>query len=265
MLYLFVAVFIVLIIMNVFMFLVLRQMAISTGRQIEKDAVRLFAVYDGILEDRSRRLEELDTELLDKLDDLEAMEQRKESGGTQAPAGVACVVTGKYRDEGFANIYQQVKNQFQFDLEEILNRLGQAGQDKDSQALKGCMEGILEKFSFDTQYELSTLPIEDQASLMEEVLDPDEKLIYHSYGEMTGKQDVQSFLEWLKIQWRSLDTGMTVRMARSVDGLSADGMSVGGLSVDGLSAGGGVSFEQDPSLCEGFQIIQGNQLYDYSI
>lgn len=85
MLYIFLAVMAVLLVMNVFMLLVLRQMAGATGRQIEKDAGRLFGVYDEMLEEKGRELEALqlqEAELLERIREQElALELAKGSAG----------------------------------------------------------------------------------------------------------------------------------------------------------------------------------------
>ena len=80
MLYIVIAVLIILVVMNLFMVLVLRQMVLSTGKQIEKDAVRLFSAYDGIIEKKSQKLRQLEEELEEKKQD-----QKMESTFRQVP------------------------------------------------------------------------------------------------------------------------------------------------------------------------------------
>ena len=81
MVYVFLAVLMVLVIMNVFMLFILRQMAGAAGRQIERDAGRLFGMYDRMLEEKSRRLELLKEEEEKFLLAMEKKRQKERENG----------------------------------------------------------------------------------------------------------------------------------------------------------------------------------------
>ncbi len=252
MLYIVIAVFIVLIIMNIFMLLVLKQIAASTGRQIEKDAVRLFSVYDRILEDRSQKLEELDDQILDQMERLKELENSGKIVQSAPVLGNATVVTGRYRDQSFAQDYRRVKEAFQMDAAQAVSDLKAQYSEKDREAesTRAVVLGILNKFSFDTRYELSTLSEELQMELVEQFLEGEERSLYEAYQEDCPGTNAQAFFEWLNEINRILDRSLTVRMA--------DGSTVEGLE-------GHVNIEYVPDICEGFQIKQGSRIYDYSI
>lgn len=250
MLYIVIAVFIVLIIMNVFMLLVLRQVTVSTGKQIEKDAVHLFSVYDNLLEARSQKLEELDMEIIERMEGMEhhapAFSPPKES----AVLGAATLVTGRYRDLSFSEVYHKVKSHFFTDINQVIAGLQKQCPPIENRDKVRCMKQILEKFSFDAQYEISTLTVNDQMTLLEHVLEPDERLLYTEFLEEFQAGDLQAFLEWLRLQCKCMDTQLTLRVPSTWNEAETSAQ---------------IHLEHTDDICEGFVVLQGNKLYDYSI
>lgn len=250
MLYIVIAVLIILVVMNLFMVLVLRQMVLSTGKQIEKDAVRLFSAYDGIIEKKSQKLRQLEEELEEKKQN-QKMEStfRQEEASTRA-SGEACVVTGRYRDETFCSDYQMVKENFCTDPGEILKRI-QKELPRENRTL-AVIDGILEKFSFDICYEMLTLSEEQQDQILNEFLEPDEQALREAYIRETGIRQLQPFYQWLLAQKRMLDQSIELRVGTSLRKRAEE-----------LEDQAVPSYE--PEICEGFQVKAGNRLYDYSI
>lgn len=250
MLYIVVAVLIILIVMNLFMVTVLRQMTLSTGKQIEKDAIRLFSAYDEILEKKSQELQKLEQELEEKRQEEKLGETMPAQAVSQAAAGEACVVSGRYRDDTFSDDYQRVKENFSFDPTLVLDHIRR--QIPDSRQELALVEGILGKLSFDDCYEMMTLPTKVQNEILDEFLTEDEKTLHHSYMESSGEEEVQAFYQWLTDRRRILDTGMELRVGVSLKDRAKE-------------LGNQVASSYDPEICEGFQVKAGNRIYDYSI
>lgn len=250
MLYIVVAVLIILIVMNLFMVTVLRQMTLSTGKQIEKDAIRLFSAYDEVLEKKSLELQKLEQELEEKRQEEKLGETMPVQAVSQASAGEACVVSGRYRDDTFSDDYQRVKENFSFDPTLVLDHIQR--QIPDSRKELALVEGILGKLSFEDCYEMMTLPTKDQNEILDEFLTEDEKKLHHSYMEASGDEEVQAFYQWLTDRRRILDTGMELRVGVSLKDRAKE------LETQ-------VASSYDPEICEGFQVKAGNRIYDYSI
>ena len=250
MLYIVAAVLIILIVMNLFMVMVLRQMALSTGKQIEKDAIRLFAAYDSVLDRKSQELEALEQEIKEKSQEMKLKGSLPVQAVRREAAAEACVVSGRYRDDTFSDDYQRVKENFSFDPTLVLDHI--KSQIPDSRKELVLVEGILDKLSFDSCYEMMTLPAKDQNEILDEFLTEDEKKLHHSYIEETGNEEVQSFYQWLTDRRRILDTDMELRVGVS-------------LRERAKELGSEVSSSYDPEICEGFQVKAGNRIYDYSI
>lgn len=252
MLFIIIAVFAVLIIMNTFMVIVLRHMADNTGRQIEKDAAHLYAVYDRVLEEKSQKVKVLE-EAMEALGNRERSGNKMESPLSGAQAETGCILAGgSYQDEDFVKLYHRIGETFRFDVREILSFVKGlcAGQTEEARLL----QDIAQHFSFYNLYEISTLPPEGQKQILTEVLTPQENLIFEEYCECTEFKGVSEFLLWVEERRKACSGQIVIRTGES--GLYRQLTS---------EANTGFLVEQEPGICDGFIIMQGNRLYDFSI
>lgn len=252
MLFIIIAVFVVLIIMNTFMVIVLRHMADNTGRQIEKDTAHLYAVYDRVLEEKSQKVKALE-ETMEALGNQEQSRSGTETSMSGSLPETGCILSrGSYQDEDFVKLYHRIGETFRFDAQEIISfaRGLCTGQTEELQVLNE----IAQHFSFHNLYEISTLPVKEQKQILTEVLTPQENLILQEYCECTEFIGVSKFLLWVEERRKACPGQIVIRTGEA--GLYRQ-----------LEAEANADFlvEQEQGICDGFVIMQGDRLYDYSI
>lgn len=245
MLYIFIAVFVVLVVMNIFMIFVLRQMTILTGKQVEKDAVRLMAVYDTLLEKKSEQLRELNEKLA-----VSTTEVKRESPTGEVARGVLAPYIPekgvRYHDTEFTQNYQKIKDTFLIEPESVISQVSELEKsraDEQKQLELEAQKGILEKISFDSLYQIATLEIEEQQKILKEVLEPKELEIYETWKQETKNPDMIGFFGWLKIQIKTNNRDLIVRTGNESEEM----------------------YQFDSSICEGVKVMCGDTLYDFSI
>lgn len=242
MLYIVIAVLLVLLFLNVFMLLILKQMLAATGKQIEKDAGRLFGAYDGLLEQKSAQLAALKQEEADLRASIrkarrEARARRKQESAPPVRTATESIAPG-YRDSGFAGAYRKVKEAFDFSEEAIRNRFEEGLSEPDpadTERLSLCRE-IRRGLHFENVYRLALMPEEQQRAVLLDVLTREERALYEAWSAEAHPADAAAFAAYLDAEIRRLSDEVVVRTA-----------------------------EDDPSICEGVKIYYKNRLYDYSI
>lgn len=247
MLYIFIAVFVVLVLMNIFMIFVLRQMTALTGKQVEKDAVRLMAVYDTLLEQKSAQLRELnlqksmyEEQMVIKDDKLDTWTVDSSLANFIPEKGV------RYQDTEFAQNYQKIKSVFSITPEQVVSQVmeieKQVNREIEMKQL-GLYQEILSKISFESLYEIATLELEEQKAILREVLEEEEVDVYDSWQKENQKSDIITFFSWLQIQVKSSSKDLIVRTGNEQ----------------------ATQYQFDSSICEGVKVVYGDTLYDFSI
>lgn len=260
MLYIFLAVLAVLLVMNVFMVIVLRQMTGATGRQIEKDAGRLFGVYDEMLEEKSRRIQELERkeeELLRKI-----QEKQRTLAPVKAAAGPAFqgtpAVPAAFQDKDFAQMYGKVKAAFDVSGEALAENFKKS-REPESRAQarrRELLKEMRELLGFDSLYQLSILPAGQQKEVLLSAFSGEDRDIYLEWEQEDGKNGVLGFSDWLDQQVKRSDRGLVVKASEAELAERGD---------NGRNGGEDVCWEKDPSICEGVKIFYQDRLYDYSV
>lgn len=260
MLYIFLAVLAVLLVMNIFMVIVLRQMTGATGRQIEKDAGRLFGVYDEMLEEKSRRLQELES----KEKELLARIQEKQRELAPVKAAVSPAFQGSpaapaaFQDKHFAKMYGRVKAAFDVSGEKLAEEFKKR-REPESQAQarrRELLKDIRELLDFNSLYQISILPVRQQKEVLLSAFSGEDREIYLEWEQEDGKNGVLGFSDWLDRQVKRSDRRLTVKASEAE------------MAEDrGCSGNGGedVCWEKDSSICEGVKIFYQDRLYDYSV
>lgn len=254
MIYVFLAVLAVLVIMNVFMLFILRQMAAATGRQVERDAGRIFGMYDGILEEKSRQLELLrqEEEAL-----CRSIEKKKEERGQNAISQTVSkgpkpqVRTAVFRDASFARTYNRVRQSFLVPAAEMVREFKEqlpAETDRERE-WRMCLEGIQDIFTFDNLYRISILPPERQEELLSGILDERQFALYSEWKDGHPGGSAADFSQWLDGALASVSDQVIVKASPE----QAEEKESGAL------------WEADSSICEGIKLIYRDRLYDYSI
>ena len=256
MIYLFIAVLLVLVLMNVFMLLVLRQMARATGKQVEKDAGRLFGMYDSLIEEKSQELQALSEEK-ERLEAEMPPAGRKEETPvlTALPVGISpSVGESRFQDETFSGAYRRVKKEFSFVPEELAGAVKEAVlETREEKALRQGLSSLSELLSFDNLCRISALSGEQQEALFEELLTPEQKALFRPWRESRSGMDAVAFSDWVKTELARLDTRIVVQIPgegeKTEEGQREDG----------------IVYEESPALCEGARILYKGRMYDFGI
>lgn len=260
MVYIFLAVLAVLLVMNGFMVIVLRQMTGATGRQIEKDAGRLFGAYDEMLEEKSRRLQELESKERELLARIQ--EKQRALAPVKAAAGPAFQgspsVPAAFQDRHFVKMYGKVKAAFDVSGEELAetflkNREPESFAEEKRRKLLKDMRELLD---FDSLYRISILSGRQQKEVLQSVFSGEDGEIYREWEQEDGKNGVLGFSDWLDRQVKLSDRGLTVKASETKTAERGN---------RGRNGGEDVCWEKDPSICEGVKIVYQDRLYDYSV
>lgn len=116
-----------------------------------------------------------------------------------------------------------------------------------------CIKELLEKLSFETVYRISCLQSEQQVAVLDEVLSEEEKKVLEQYrATQSFAFSVTEFYSYLRGKCKELDDTVFF-YTRNPESLGLQAKSEQ------------LKICQDEKLCEGFQILQGNRLYDYGL
>lgn len=258
MIYVLIAVLAVLAAMIGFMLLVLRQMGHAAGQQIEKDAGRLFGLYDELLEEKSRQLKELYEEeaaLKERMERLAQTGSRGEGREARLPAPLLCQPA--FHDEEFSHHYNQVRTLFSMDKKAfVLDFKKQLPAPEDNEKkTHNLLLNIRSLLGFESLYRLSILPPSSLQEILEEVLTEEQAGIYHNWREENPEGTVSDFSDWL--DYRLSLTGDTLTVKVSPSWFEENGAH--SLNTEGIC------WMPDPSVCEGLRLLYRGYLYDYSI
>ena len=240
MFYIFLAVLAVLLVMNMFMLIVLRQMTGATGRQIEKDAGRLFGVYDEMLEEKSRKLEALRHEEAELEDRIKKKGQTAETAPKTAVSAFTGIppVPAEFQDKDFARMYGMVKSAFSVSGEAMADAFSESLKPEraDQAKRRELLEEMRKLLDFDSLYRILVLPPDQQKQVLESVFSGENGVLYREWEQKDGTGGVLGFSDWLDRERKYSDRSVVVKTSK-----------------------------EDPSICEGVKILYQDQLYDYSV
>lgn len=227
-------------------------------RNIRSHTIGLLSVYDELLEEKSQELSAVQEEIVEQQPSA-AVETAPQSEGirqsctveTQVKPGVMLAAaeraaTAPYRDGAAGEIYQSIRQNFSFlRVEELLPGL------RGTQTVSGSAQTLLSQLNYDTVYQLSTLPEEQQLMVLRESLTPEGLALLESYLQTHRHFGALAFYDHL----RSTASGEAQKARLYV--------SPGMLAFAGSVAG--VELIPNAEICEGFQAEVDGKLYDYCI
>lgn len=232
------------------------------SQSIRGRSISLLSTYDGLLEDRSRMLRDLNEELERTKASLEKLRETGEAAGEpvapQAQEGdpmailkaVERVSGTEYRDKDAGTVYRRIRENFSLDPRRVIFDLAlHSGDPEEKQAGK-----LLEKLNYDTVYRLSTLPGEDQQTLLAEVLEPEERNLLEEYAGLHPRFDCIGFYDFLQSRAAEEPGPIYLRVSPAAAGEAAMRRYPSQVQV-----------VVDDEICEGFQVEADNMLYDYCI
>lgn len=230
----------------------LRQTVLSN---IRSKTISLISVYDDLLDEKSRALTRLEA-------DQEAEAEKRAEAGQNADSGDPAAVPklkasemmdiaqraggAMYRDEAMGGVYRKIRENFSFRLDDILPALR-----SDTEAAVSPAAELREALDYDTVWRLSTLPEESQLAVLRDTLSGEQAELLNAYLARHEKFNVLDFYENLRAIAELEQGSARLRVPQGL--------------VPEILTQNGVEIIPDAGICEGFQLEEGNVLYDYCI
>lgn len=229
----------------------------TVSGNIRSKTVGLLSVYDDLLEEKSRELAAVE-ERIRQSEDSQAKETAEKEPPQAAPQPSTAPMKASemldmaertggaaYRDDAVGGLYQKIRSSFSFRLGEILPDLSET-------PVSGGPAGrLLAQLEFDTVYRLSTMPESDQQTILRECLPQEGVALLDAYLGSHPTFSVLAFYDHLR------------SLAAEEPKPACLHVPVGTVAAE--TDCGGVQIIPDSEICEGFQLEDGNFLYDYCI
>ncbi|MDR1013781.1 MAG: hypothetical protein LBL86_02205 [Coriobacteriales bacterium] len=248
----FIAVVVILLVMDGFFFLAFRGIVATVGRFAQNNVLRQAGILDELIYKKEETLLNLQHELderqarVDEFDELAAPTQ----GPRTAAPDYQTVSQGTYKDADFVREYREIRSNFVFDsgqvARETLERLPTERDPRVAAARR-----ILDEVDLEVTYGLMTLSGEEQQTLLAELFEGEQRALLDEYAERSGYFEIYDFLGWLKQYVFANDVEVSIRTSRP------------GENFDSLDER--VQTSYDDTLCEGISIVSAGKLYDFSI
>ena len=245
----YIAVVILLLVLIGFVLVVIKTLANSASSRIRHDLNRVLTDYNELIEKKTEEYHSW----LPKIEELNLLKKSKEdfSGSSFKQSAVASlqsaanfVGTGvMHRDKALADGYEAIKTEFRGINDNLDAVLAAAKAETVSTALGKASKNIVSAMSYASVYDLCTEEPEAQLDFFRKVLSEEDMVALNGFLETNaGEFDTVTFYDWLKANAAEEQETPSVRSG------STDTNAV---------------FE--PSICEGYQVVSGGKLYDYSI
>ena len=230
----------------------------NVSENIRSKTVGLLSVYDELLEQKSRELAAMEAEI-EKTGDAQvekdtapSLAQPESTEPVAQPLQASEMLNmaersggAVYRDDAMGSLYRKIRQNFSFQVGELLPSFGMT-------PVSGGPAGqMLSQLEFDTVFRLSTLPESDQQTVLRECLPQEGIALLDAYLGSHPAFSALAFYDHLKSIAATEPKPACLRVP-------ADMM------VDKVDCGG-VQVIPDNEICEGFQLEDGNFLYDYCI
>ena len=230
----------------------------NVSENIRSKTVGLLSVYDELLEQKSRELAAVEAEI-EKAGDAQAEKdaapspvQPESVEPTAQPLQASEMLNmaersggAAYRDDAVGGLYRKIRRNFSFQVEELLPSFGTV-------PVSGGPAGqLLSQLEFDTVFWLSTLPESDQQAVLRECLPQEGIALLDTYLGSRPAFSALAFYDHLKSLAAAEPKPARLRVPAD---MTADEVDCGGVRI-----------VPDSEICEGFQLEDGNFLYDYCI
>lgn len=153
----------------------------------------------------------------------------------------------------FSQDYLKIRHAFSYNLSSVVQTIYKKTVSEDINDKSQVYDAIIEKLSFENVYKISCLQPEYQISILEDILDGKEKDVLKEYiAQYREKFACVSFVTYIRMRKIECDKTIFVYTSGEQQAKSFENLEL-------------VKVYHDEMLCEGFQILQGNHLYDYGI
>lgn len=245
----FMAALIVMLIMIAFTFIVVRMIAFSTGNRIRDYVVMQMQTYDVLIDKKSAELNEI-REQLKAEREMISHKEKHQTANNEIKEVYAPSYT-EYRNYELFSDYRNLKDNFLHHKKDIAIQIDRLMQKNLSDEVYNNLEQLLLKLNIDNVYKISTLQAEEQLDVIREVITDNEQRILDEFMVNQETFSCVDFYQWLYVRKVMNDNRIRIKTSETYD------------MNDNKSKL--ITVEYDEGLCEGFQILQGNRLYDYGI
>ncbi|MDR2420716.1 MAG: hypothetical protein LBD49_01245 [Oscillospiraceae bacterium] len=246
----FIAVALILGLMNVLFFYLLLGAARRLGRFSRQNMLREASVFDELLENKELELKALVRKIEEEKARLAAENPEDAAPASRERRGaidVFALMNGRYTDKSFAAGYQALRSRFPLNKEACVNLV--RGAAAGAPAANPAAE-LLGGIPIDTRYRLSLLEKEEAFAVLRDSVTEEQRRLLEDYRAREDG-DVVAFFNWLEVR-AFLDSGELI-------------VRTGDPSAAPDAYGNGSVTQYDPGVCEGVYIVSGGRMYDFSI
>lgn len=244
--YIFLAVVIVMALLNGFMYIAVKRLADSVGKQIRSQSLRLFSIYNQVqtttTEDHGQVAQGQGAAAL----------TGEERTSTDRETAIADIVSKsilkkqpQYRNARFASDYITLKKRFNLDKDELMKTVIH------QEITVGPAAGILDKLSLDSVYKLSSIDAKNQEKILKDLLTQEQISYIDNIMSEVKEFDIAALYYKLRMLAQVEDGKVHVLVPE-------DSSFLGAVPPH-------IAVESSQDICEGVQVLIGNTLYDYSI
>lgn len=246
----FIAVALILALMNVLFFYLLLGATRRLGRFSRQNMLREASVFDELLENKELELKELvrkiEAEKARFADALPTAEGQS-AEARRGAVNLFALMNGNYKDREFPESYRELRNRFTLDKNACVSLVrGVHAGKSEGNAAKELLDGI----SLDARYNLSLLDREEAFDVLRDSAPESARALVDDYRARESG-DIVAFFNWLEV--RSFLDSSELIVRTGDPGAARDAYGEGSVT------------QYDPSVCEGVYIVAGGRMYDFSI
>lgn len=246
----FIGAVVAMLVLTAFSFIVLKASAIDTGSKIRDSVIRQIQSYDSLIQRKSSELNAITKKVEEKNKEL-LKDEDFENKAQTAFSEVVLPDHSEYLNNSFFTDYKRIRENFVFSRSEIIRVACDSVHEHDTGSKNVLFDGLADKFNFDNVYKLSALNQEEQLEVAGEIMTEDEKVLLDEFMENRAEFNGIDFYQWLYAARKLNDNVIHIKTSEMHEAFSIPG-KISGTEYDG-------------NICEGFQILCGNRLYDYGI
>ena len=224
----------------------------NTNNLMKNVFVDRMSEFDFLLEDKEKKVDELNDDIKKKTEIVEALEEKAKEFDNNDKVKKDEMVMPKFTDFEDGNIfynYKVIKKAFNYDPVEILNKFLSKNKGEEIEEYE-ILKTIRNYFSFDVIYKISLYQPNEQLEIIKSLLSDKEFSIIEEYVPK-GKFNLKRFVDKLDEQIIKKDPIIKVLV-------SSEDMNFNNLDKNIVTV-------YDSKITEGFKIVYKGVIYDYSI
>ena len=240
--------FIFIILLIIIMFLLLKRLIFKVNQQSMDYFVDKLKVYDNLINEKEKKMDELNGLIENKAQELNNSEEEKDKNNQ--PIFLYDLGNVIYKDKDIFKKMKDVDKKFTFDNKEILMKFFQNTFDTETVSDYNRYYRVRKKFTQDVMFSLMTKKKNVQREELKELLGDSSELL-DDFIKSNKVFDLKKFISYLNKVIDSLDPHVYVYVGDK------------NLNYDNLNEYIKTVF--DDSIFRGFKIIYRGKLYDYSL